>query len=363
MKIRQSFCLLLLLLPSCLLLGACGNLGYYTQSVGGQLDVWRHERSIDEVLQDATTDPAIKTKLQAVLAARDFASNTLLLPANDSYRSYADIGRPYVVWNVFAAPALSLEARKWCFVFLGCVSYRGYFEEEAAQAYATELAAAGLDVHVAGITAYSTLGWFDDPLLNTVISRPDAELAGLIFHELAHQKLYIKDDSTFNESFATFVELEGIRRWLKHQGKTQEVAAYQQRHQRRQQFVHLLMATRKKLQALYDSDQSDTSKLKAKAEILSGLRRDYDKLKASWGGYARFDAWFDKPVNNARLSAIGTYHEHVGAFRVLLKEQKNDLAKFYAAAAVIGNAGQKKRSWEIAALKRRGKEVNARLGD
>lgn len=362
MKLRLSFCLVLLL-PNLLLLPGCGNLGYYTRSVGGQLEVWQHERDIDELLQDDSTDPALKARLKNVLAARDFASSALLLPANDSYRSYADIGRPYVVWNVFAAPALSLRAKQWCFLFVGCVSYRGYFSEAEARLHAAELAAAGLDVHVAGITAYSTLGWFDDPLLNTVIKRPDAELAGLIFHELAHQQLYIRNDTAFNESFATFVELEGVTRWLKQQNRPGEIASWLQRHERRQQFVALLMATRGKLQALYDSDQTDAHKQRAKADAFKALHQDYEQLKRSWGGYRGFDTWFNKPVNNARLVAVGAYHQHVEAFRVLLADKQNDLASFYEAAAAIGNAEQKKRSWELAALKRRGKEVNARLGD
>jgi len=201
-----------LLLLVLLLLGGCTTLSYYRQSVSGQWELWEKRRPIDEVIAAPDTPSALRKKLQSVLAMRDFASAELALPDNDSYRSYADLQRPFVVWNVFAAKPFAMTLKRWCFPFAGCVGYRGYFSQTEAQKFADEQAAAGLEVYVGGVAAYSTLGWFDDPMLNTVLNRSPARIAGLVFHELAHQQLYIKGDTAFNEAFATTVELGGVRR-------------------------------------------------------------------------------------------------------------------------------------------------------
>ena len=208
-------------LPTVLLavaLAGCADLPYYWQAAGGQFELWQRSRPIAELVADQTTEADIKARLERVQAIRAFASRELGLPDNASYRTYADLGRPFVVWNLFAAPELSLTPKEWCFPVAGCVTYRGYFAEAGARALAGELEAQGLDTYVGGVPAYSTLGWFADPLPSTVIGYPDLDLARLIFHELAHQVVYVPGDTLFNESFATTVEREGVRRWAEAKG-------------------------------------------------------------------------------------------------------------------------------------------------
>ncbi|MDD5330670.1 MAG: aminopeptidase, partial [Sulfuricella sp.] len=195
-----------LAIAAALFISGCANLGYYSQAVGGHLHVMNAAHPIRDVLQDPAADPELKHQLEDVAAIREFASRELALPDNNSYRAYADLGRPYVVWNVFAAPEFSVEPEKWCMAFVGCVNYRGYYDRADADRYADALRHRGLDAFVGGITAYSTLGLFDDPVLNTFLRLGDTEVARTLFHELAHQRLYVKGDSVFNESFATTVE-------------------------------------------------------------------------------------------------------------------------------------------------------------
>src|SRR5690606_32875324 len=246
----RSLLAALLVLPAV----GCSSLGYYGQAISGQFEVYRKSRPVAEVIADPATDPRLRAKLADVQRVREFASRELGLPDNDSYRVYADLGRRYVLWNVFATPELSLEPLTWCFPVSGCVAYRGYFSREAAEAYAEKLRAAGYDVHVGGGTAYSTLGWFSDPLLNTMIHRPLPEIAGLLFHELAHQRLYVRGDTAFSESFAMTVELEGVRRWLEANGEADEYARYARTLERRQQFTQLVLRYRDRLEALYAAE-------------------------------------------------------------------------------------------------------------
>jgi predicted aminopeptidase len=236
-----------------ILLGGCANFSYYVQSVTGQLDIWRRERPVEDVVKDPATPAALKEKLARVQAIREFASHGLALPDNASYRRYADLGRPYVVWNVFAAPEFSVKPVQWCFLFAGCVGYRGCFSKAGADRLAAELAAAGNDAYVGGVPAYSTLGWFPDPVLSTFIHHPEAEIARIVFHELSHQVLYVGDDTMFNESFAVAVEREGMRRWLAQPGNEKLRAGYERGRERREQFVQLIADYRAQLEALYDS--------------------------------------------------------------------------------------------------------------
>ncbi len=255
------------LLPVVLSLGGCGNLGYYWNSVGGQLEIWQREAPIERLLADPALDPKTKAQLDRALRIRDYASRELGLPDNRSYRSYADLARPFVVWNVFAAPEFSIEPKKWCFPFAGCVGYRGYFSEAEARAYAATLAAEGYDIHVGGVPAYSTIGWFADPVLNTFIHYPEPELARLLFHELAHQVLYVKDDTVFNESFATVVEQIGLARWLDAYGSDADRQRVRQLQRFRADFRVLIMRTRGELAVLYAGGGTLQQKRERKAEL------------------------------------------------------------------------------------------------
>lgn len=315
----------------------CANFGYYTQAINGQLEVYAQTRPIAQVVDDPATDPALRTKLAAVLQIRAYASRELGLPDNGSYRVYADLKRPYALWNVFATPELSLKPTEWCFVLAGCVAYRGYFSQEGADAFAARLQKNGSDVYVGGVTAYSTLGWFRDPVLNTIINKPTPEIAGLVFHELAHQQLYVSGDSAYSESFAMTVELEGVRRWLQANGAEHEYAAYESQLQRREEFMRLVLKHRDRLDALYESGVSDGDKRAGKAQIFNELRQEYEQLKTTrWSGYRGYDAWFRQKLNNAHLVSLGMYHRHVPAFRALLARHNGDLRAFYQAAADLG---------------------------
>lgn len=330
-----------------LLISACSNLGYYAQSASGQLDVINRTVPIQSLLDKADTDPVLKTRLQLVLQIRDFASSELGLPDNDSYRSYADLERPYAIWNVFAAPSLSLESTRWCFPFAGCVSYKGYFNEQDAKDFAAELKKQGQDVYVAGISAYSTLGWFDDPMLNTIINRYDPELAGLIFHELAHQQVYVQNDTEFNESFAMTVELAGTKSWLDsvNINKKNSEKIYQDfvtRKKRRLQFVELVMETRGKLALVYQADTNDSEKLIQKATIIKILRKQYATIRKTWRGYPGYDKWFNSEINNAKLGSIGTYHRFVPAFKKLLVKGKT-FENFYRAVKKLSRLEKSER--------------------
>lgn len=310
-------------------LAGCATLGYYGQSIGGQLEVLNKRRPIAELLDDPATPADLKPKLALILRLRAFASEALQLPDNDSYRSYADLNRPYAVWNVYAAPEFSLSPKEWCFPFVGCVAYRGYFAKAEADAYAVELRDEGYDVYVGGVAAYSTLGWFHDPMLNTLIHRPEADLAGLMFHELAHQKIYARDDSAFNESFATTVELEGARHWLNQNGTPQQLAGYRTTKQHQARFVTLMLDTRSRLAALYATDQADTAKRTAKALIFSELRAEYARQVSDGRLGADYRRWIESDLNNAMLVPIGVYHQYVVAFQALLAQEPGDWTAFY----------------------------------
>ncbi|MCG2586876.1 aminopeptidase [Massilia sp. TS11] len=288
-------------------------------------------RPIDDWLADSKTDPQLKHKLAQARRIRDFAVQVLALPDNASYRRYAALPRRFVVWNVVAAPELSLQPLQWCFPVAGCVSYRGYYSKEAADAYAQELRAEGFDVQVGGVSAYSTLGWFNDPLLSTFIDYPEAELARLVFHELAHQVAYAPGDPQFNEGFATAVEEVGVQRWLDLHGTPELRAAYARHDARRHDWNALLLDSRRALAALYAAPGSDADKRAGKARLFAQLQQNYQALKQRWGGYAGYDRWFAEPLSNAHLAAVATYADLVPALRALLARSPN-LAAFYRTA-------------------------------
>jgi predicted aminopeptidase len=308
----------------------CSTVDYYAQSVHGHFAVMEAARPIPDVIADPAAAPPLKERLALAQKMRAYASSDLALPDNESYTRYADLKRPYVVWNVFAAPELSLQLKQWCYPVVGCAGYRGYFDRSAADAAAQRLRDEGYEVNVAGVPAYSTLGWFADPLLNTFIGGTEGQLAGLLFHELAHQVVFVGGDTTFNESFATAVEREGVRRWLDANGTPASRAAYAEFAQRREQFLALLLRYRGELEALYASDLEPDAKRARKQEILAQLTREYATLKQAWGGFAGYDRFFAEGLTNAHLGAVGAYNDLVPAFAVLLARQGGSLPQFYA---------------------------------
>jgi predicted aminopeptidase len=329
--------------------GGCSNLPYYLQSVKGQLDIWSRQHDIEDVIENPRTTDVLREKLRTVLAIREFASAELDLPKNSSYRSYANLERPFAVWNVFAAPEFSVEPRQWCFIFAGCVNYRGYFEKSEAGRFAAAVAREGYDVFVGGVPAYSMLGYFPDPVLNTFIGYPTPHLARLIFHELAHQVVYVRDDSVFNESFAVTVEQEGMRRWLDHFGREQDRVTSALVAQRRTQFVNLIESYRERLGALYQTPLSPADKRARKAQMFVELEQDYSRLKETWGGFAGFDRWFEDKPSNALLASVAIYTKNVPAFQTLLAREGGDLRRFYGAVKTLAQLGKNERT---AALER-----------
>lgn len=311
-----------------LLLAGC-DLPFYWQAAKGQMDLLQRRQPIDDLIANPATPDALKQQLEYVLKAREFARDTLHLDMGNNYASYADLERPFVVWNVFATPALSLQNETWCFPIAGCVPYRGYFAEADANAFAEKLSGQGLDTYVGGIAAYSTLGWFDDAVLNTFVQRDSLSLAGLLFHELAHRTVYLPGDSTFNESFATAVENIGIERWIEAAGLQHLQDGYQKAEQRQQQFLALVLKNRAERVALFSSDKSDTEKRAGKLALENQLRQDYATLKASWNGFAGYDRWFAGPLNNAQLSTVATYHQLEPGFRALFEQSGRNFPTFY----------------------------------
>lgn len=316
------------------LLAQSCSLPYYAQAVRGQVELLRKRTPIDEVLQAGDTDSELARQLTQVLQIRRFASDELGLPDNDSYRSYADLKRRYVVWNVVATEEFSVEPVRWCFLFVGCLSYRGFFKQRAAEAFAERLNQRELDTFLGGVTAYSTLGYFADPVLNTMLTRGEPYIAGLIFHELAHQRLYAKGDSAFSEAFATVVEEHGTARWLAAQGDGPALAEYQARLLRRDQFAALVSRQTERLRAIYDSGLDKPAMRQAKAEAFDVMRTEYATMRSAWGGAEDYDGWFAAALNNAHLAAVATYRQWVPYLSEQLRAA-GDMERFYQSAEAL----------------------------
>lgn len=339
---------------------SCGSMRYYSQAVWGGADVLVKRKPIARLLEPGRAEvlsAATRERLELTLRIREFATSELGLPDNRSYRSYADLGRPYAVWNVVAAPRLSLEPKTWCYPFAGCAAYRGYFNERAARRYGDRLTGQGFDVRVGGVAAYSTLGWFADPVLNTFLDYADADLAAVIFHELAHQVVYVKDDSSFNESFATAVEVAGVRRWLRSQGRNEELAVYEQARERRRDLNRFLLEVRDELEALYAGDDTDERKLALKAEVFRSLAGRYRRdLVPAWraaasgdgGGQSDLGGWLSR-LNNADLVSVATYNDLVPAFLGLLEASGGDFPAFYAEVERLSELSPEERRRELLA--------------
>jgi predicted aminopeptidase len=331
-----------------LLLSACSTVGYYAHLAHGELSLMSARRPIDKVVANPSTDPKLRAKLELAERARAFASDHLGLPRNGSYTRYADLHRPYATWNVFAAQEFSVEPVKHCFLLVGCIDYRGYYDREHADREAASLKAQGHETYVGGSAAYSTLGWFSDPILNTMIRWGDDELIGTIFHELTHQKIYIKDDSAFNESLAMFVQQEGLRQWRAIHGLPPAEVSDSERDN---EFTALVLQTRERLKALYATGMPPDEMRHRKQEEFARLRAEYATLRnGKWHGDAGYDDWINGELNNAKLLPFGIYNISVDAFAALYKKCGGDWPRFYAEAARIGKLDADARKRALRAL-------------
>ena len=313
----------------CLALAGCESLGYYSQAASGQWSLLNDRQAIAQLIEDPNTPVDLKSQLQLVLELRAFAQSELLLPVEDQYSQYVNLERDAVVWNVFAAPELSLEPKTWCYPIAGCAAYRGYFNEPGAQDYAAKLADQGYDTYVGGVAAYSTLGWLNDPVLNTFVYWEESQLADLIFHELAHQLLYVPGDTLFNESFATTVAMEGVQRWMQSRNNTEQYEKYLQGRARQEDFIHLLGRYRERLVRVYEATSGDDEKRRRKEQQIRQLREEYKSLQQQWGDKRAYSAWMAAPINNAKLNSVALYFDWVPALERLLAKENYHLQKFY----------------------------------
>ena len=323
-----------LLIAACLFLQGCGSL-YVAQAAKGQLQILTARKPITRVVADPKAPADLKKRLESVRAAREFAWRELALPNNKSYRTYADLKREFVVWSVVATPEFSVDPKEWCFPIVGCVAYRGYFREASAQKFAERLRVAGFDTTIGGVPAYSTLGKFNDPILNTLMIYGDDELASIMFHELSHQVVYIPDDSSFNEAFAVAVEREGLARWLKFRGREADLGKYLKRRERQAEGMHIVARYREQLAALYRTPLPPVSMRAHKAEVFAALVRELRALDSRYGTQSGLAAELAGKPNNARLASLATYYDCVPGFERVLDDQQHDLPRFYAAVRVL----------------------------
>ncbi|SHL35117.1 aminopeptidase [Phytopseudomonas punonensis] len=331
-----------------LLLTGCSTVDYYGQLARGQLQLLGARQPVQAVIDDRATDAQVRQRLVLSQEARRFASAQLALPDNRSYRLYADLQRPFVVWNLFATPEFSLQPQLHCFPIAGCVAYRGFYEQNRARGAAALLKAQGLDTYLGGVEAYSTLGWFDDPILNTMLRWSDERLVAVIFHELAHQQYYLAGDTAFNESYATFVEQQGLRQWRAARGLP---APKELGIQPREQFTELVLASRARLETLYASGLDNEAMRAGKLAEFERLRTEYRQLCASqWNGVGYYDGWINGPLNNAKLLPFGLYDQWVSAFARLFAEVNGDWPTFYRRVAELGALSQTQRLIQLQAL-------------
>ena len=305
--------------PLLVLLQSGCALPYYTQAVRGQAALLRDRVPIEDVIADPATDAATKEWLRLVTELRKFAVVRIGLPANESYTSFVALDRDFVVWNVVAAEEFSVDPLTWCFPVAGCVAYRGYFDRAKAEKFASTLESRGFDTFVGGSVAYSTLGYFADPVLDTMLGRSETDIAAILFHELAHQRIYVKDDTELSESFATAVEQYAVEAWLAERGDSAELAAYRTRLARQREFAALIATQRSRLTAVFAGESTEDRLRASKAEAYEALQRDYELLRSSWGNAGDFDGWFAGGFNNARLVALTSYGRWVPGLRYRLE--------------------------------------------
>lgn len=330
-------------IPLLLSLGGCADFGYYWHNARGHLAVMDKRVDIPVLLADEALDARLRTRLQLVQQIRDFSISRLSLPDNDSYRSYADLGRPWLVQNLFAAPEFSTRLRQWCYPVIGCASYRGYYDPERLLAYANELQAAGLEVYIGNVPAYSTLGWFDDPVLSSFIEWPDFRLAGLLFHELTHQRIYIDDDTTFNESLASAVQQAGTELWLQSLGRDDDLRRLSDWQAYRGAVIALIEGLRERLDGLYREEIDDQRKRDRKAAMIAEARLAHDALAAERGIAGGYRQWFAEGLNNARIGSIAAYNAEAPAFLRMLRAHHTDFELFFAYAEKLGKLEKSRR--------------------
>ncbi len=314
------------------LLPSCQSIRFYGQAVGGQMEILRKSRVNSRVIADPATAPVLRGQLESVDRIRQFASDHLSLPGDESYAKYADLGRKHVVWVLYAAPEFSLKPKTWHYPFIGKMDYRGYFREQDSEALAGELKRDGYDVFIGDVDAYSTLGWFHDPVLNTFVGYPDIDLAETIFHELSHRKYFRRGDTVFNESFANVVAEEGVKRWLKHEGRLAELKKYEGRLVRRREFYREVDRSRWKLEALYASNLPAPVMREKKQAILAKLRDQFRELRRRWGGHG-LEGWLREDINNGHIVSLKLYADQMPPFQKLLADCGGDLDLFYRKAA------------------------------
>lgn len=348
-RYRGRLWLTLIVIPLAVAALSCSSVGYVSRSAAGQVGLLAKRRKIEKVVRDDATPQHLRERLERIVEVRDFASEQLALPDNRSYRYWVELDREYVVWNVVATPELSIAARQWCFPVSGCVTYRGYFSEKGAERFAEKLRRQGDDVRVRGVAAYSTLGWFADPVLSSFAFWRDDLVAGLVFHELTHQRVYVKGDTVFNESLASSVEAEGVRRWLEGNDRQDLLAAWLQGQERRRRFVELVLESRESLAEIYSMDVADEQKRHLKAVEFDELRERYVRLRDSeWSGWSGYDSFFGPDLNNAALASVGAYEELVPAFDRMLAMADGDLESFFEAvdevASVKGRTAEQRRA-------------------
>jgi predicted aminopeptidase len=334
------------------LVSGCSTVEFYSQAVLGQMSILANRKSVEKVVADPKTAPDTRQKLELAMDVTIFASESLGLPVEDSYDSYVDTGRRYVVWNVFAAPELSLAMKSFCYPIAGCVTYRGFFDEADARSFAGSLRDEGYDVFVGGVAAYSTLGWFDDPILNTFLTRSDVSLAALLFHELAHKVVYVPDDTSFNESFATTVEHVALKHWLAERAASDEFEAYLARESRQKLVITLINGARTELEELYATDADDEAKRTAKTAIIDELRADYESMRDGWGEYNEFQFWMETEINNAKLGTIGNYNDWVESFEAILAEEDGDISRFIERVKTLATEDKAARDEKLKMLAR-----------
>jgi predicted aminopeptidase len=355
-------------------LSGCETFSFYRQAIKGQYQLISGQQSIDRLAANSNTEPRLRKQLQLLQDLRTFAEKDLKLPVDDHYKKYVDVHRPYVVWNVEAAPEFSMEPKSWWYPLVGRLEYRGYFSKRGAENYAGTLLKKGFDVYLGGASAYSTLGWFKDPVLNTFIFDPEPDLAETIFHELGHQRVFARGDTDFNEAFATTVGQTGARRWLAAKGDTNAVEQYETELKRNNDFVHLVMDARQELETLYGDERTEAGKIKAskkpleipadelrkrKKAVFEQLQIRYAQVKTEWGGDTEYDSFFSRQLNNAQLNSVAAYYDLVPGFVQLLKVNGDDLEKFYDAAENLSKKPKKERQQWLRTLGAKGSVVQS----
>ena len=323
--------------------GGCATLGWYGQAARGQMELLLKRKDIEKLIASPDTSKEKREKLERVLEIREFATRALALPDNDSYSGFVRLDRDAVVYNVVAAPEFSVTPKTWCYPLVGCLAYRGYFNREAAERQAEKLAGQGYDSMVSPVAAYSTLGHFDDPVTSPMLAFSDVRLAGLLFHELAHQRVFVKGEAGFNEAYATAVERAGLRRWLRHKNDPEALAAWETSRHRQAQFTEMLLQARSELEALYTRDMQPGKMRVEKRAILDALRQRHARWTKQTGD-DRFEAWMQRDLNNAHLALLATYEAGTHAFADLLAECEDDFDRFHQAVERLARTGRERRA-------------------